>query len=226
MFVANLSEFDGAHDAVPDGGSDANVPIDAAHDRAAEGATGAADASEEEALDDVSGGQGDVAPTDLIENPGFENGISPWTTYSDGSLMPSLATSTAHAHTGSYSGYVTDRTQTFEGTVQNIGSLVTQGHTYTASAWALVAYPTDGGSDAGVGGNQPVYMTAAVKCLVDGSIAVNYPQIASATATTTGWTRLAGTFVVPTCALEALEVYVAGPAAGVDLYVDDVSVLP
>jgi hypothetical protein len=45
----------------------------------------------------------------------------------------------------------------------------------------------------------------------------------------TTWTELYGVFTLPpasTCTLASLEVYVAGPDPGVELFVDDVGVFP
>ncbi len=238
MFVADLPQFDGAKEVVVDGATaDVNAPGDEAtvadepapdQSEAGTGDEAPVDMDATEAATDVTmppGDEPDVQPVNLISNPSFEEGISPWTTYSDGSLMPTLTTTTAHAHTGSYSGYVTNRTQPFEGTVQDIGVLVVQGQTYNTDAWAMVGYPSDGG-DAAVGGAQPVYLTVAVKCLIDGSSMANYTQLATGTATTSGWVHLVGQLTMPTCTtLIAVEIYVAGPAAGVDLYVDDMTVV-
>jgi hypothetical protein len=225
--LANLSQFDGATNALVDGSTprDANLGPDAAS--ADDGPAG--DVS---VLDDggdsagATDGDADAGPVNLIQNPGFELGIIPWTTFSDGSLSPTLAASTAHYHTGSYSGFVGARTQAYEGTVQEIGQSIVQGHTYMVTAWALVDVHADAGLDAGASSSQPVYATAAINCLVDGSKVTNYTQIATALANDTGWTRLFGAFTPPACTLSSMELYVAGPAAGVDLYVDDVSLVP
>ena len=49
-----------------------------------------------------------------------------------------------------------------------------------------------------------------------------YNWIGGATANAATWTQLSGTFSVPTCTtLSGLVVYAEGPAAGVDLFVDD-----
>jgi hypothetical protein len=193
---------------------------------AAEGSTladGGDSAGADGATDD-----GDAGPVNLIQNPSFELGIFPWTTFSDGALSPTLAVSTANAHSGSFSGFVGARTQAYEGTVQEVGQSIVLGHTYTVTAWALVAVPADGGLDASdaAAAGQPVYVTAAINCLVDGSKVTNYTEIGYALTSGSGWTRLFGTFTPPACTLSSMELYVAGPAPGIDLYVDDVSLVP
>ncbi|MBV9945677.1 MAG: hypothetical protein JOZ69_02390, partial [Myxococcales bacterium] len=113
--LANLGQFDGAEAAGVDGGG--------------QGEDGGTDAGQpppdtgrpEESgppAEASSGDAGDAGGIDLIRNPGFEQGISPWTTFSDGALIPTLAVSSRFAHTGTFSGWVSNRTQTFEGTVQ------------------------------------------------------------------------------------------------------------
>jgi hypothetical protein len=52
----------------------------------------------------------------------------------------------------------------------------------------------------------------------------SYLHIADATGGNASWTQLSGAFTVPTCTLSELSLYVEGPAAGVNLYVDDVGV--
>jgi hypothetical protein len=221
--LANLSQFDGATNAPTH--LDANPGLDATGDGPA-GDVSTLDDGGDSAGTDGATDDGDAGAVNLIQNPGFELGILPWTTFSDGSRSPTLAVSMANAHSGAFSGFVGARTQPYEGTVQEIGQSIIQGHTYTATAWALIAVPADGGLDAAAGASQPAYVTAAINCLVDGSKVTNYTEIAYAIANDSAWTRLSGTFTPPPCTLSSMELYVAGPAAGVDLYVDDVSLLP
>ena len=47
--------------------------------------------------------------------------------------------------------------------------------------------------------------------------------MASATATDGAWVELVGALTVPNCTLTTANFYLEGPAAGVDLYLDDVS---
>ena len=54
-----------------------------------------------------------------------------------------------------------------------------------------------------------------------------YEHLAEGTATDTTWTELSGTFTLDLSGTPSnLVLYVEGPAAGVDLLVDDVSVQP
>ena len=142
----------------------------------------------------------------LVTNPGFETGTSGWYAWSG-----TLSATTAQAHGGAESGVVTDRSATWNGPVYSLLSAVTPGATYAASAWARI----DGAA------SDSVYMTLKMTC--SGSADV-YQQIASGTATNASWVQLNGTFTVPPCLLTDFEMYLEGPAAGEDLYVDDVSV--
>jgi hypothetical protein len=238
--IANLGEFDGAT-VRSDADVEASIgqedaPVDSNHDAASSPDSASPDGSP----DSTSPGSADVVTaeaedqsagtTNLIQNPGFELGISPWSTFTDGTNMASIAVSSMHAHSGIYSGWVSNRTRIFQGTAQDIRLAAEQGHTYTASAWAMVGIPADAGDGAAVDAATPtaesVDMTAAFTCMVDGAAVASYSRIGQATATTAGWSQIAGVFTVPTCTMTALQVYVEGPDPGVDLFVDDVSVLP
>jgi endo-1,4-beta-xylanase len=142
----------------------------------------------------------------LVTNPGFETGTNGWYTWSG-----TLSATTAQAHSGTQSGVVTDRTATWNGPVYSLLSAVTPGATYAATAWARV----DGAA------SDSVDITLKITCAGAPDL---YEQIASATATDASWVQLNGTFTVPLCQLTDFEIYLEGPAAGEDLYVDDVSV--
>ena len=84
---------------------------------------------------------------------------------------------------------------------------------YAASAWVRI----DGAS------SDAVFLTAAIT--EDGS--TRYQRIATGTASSTGWTKLAGEVTFSLSGSDpVIALYVEGPAAGVDLLVDDVSVAP
>jgi GH35 family endo-1,4-beta-xylanase len=152
-------------------------------------------------VDDVS--VREIVNANLIANPGFEGGVTGWSTW--GGV---LSASTLHAHGGAQSGLVTGRTDTWQGAVYDLTSQVAQGLTYQASLWAMI----------GAGADQPVNFTAKITC--DGTD--TYSWIGGGTANASSWTQLSGTFTVPTCTvLGSVIVYAEGPAAGVDLFVDD-----
>lgn len=181
-----------------------------------------ADGGELDAASDVIDEDGGTGPVNLIRNPGFELGTTPWTTFSDGTSVAMLEASPAHAHSGSFSGHVSNRTKSYQGAVQEIHGLVMPGHTYQVSAWALLG----SADDAGLLGPQPTLFTAAVTCLVDGGQMTNYFTIGTSTANATSWTPIGGVLTVPSCSFVFLYLYVEGPAPGIDLYIDDTSVTP
>jgi Carbohydrate binding domain len=229
--VANLSQFDNATAA---GSPDASPPVmDSDTSELGANALGeGGDVAEADrgdggdAGDGPNGGDGadgaaDALAGNIIQNPGFELGITPWGTFTDGNNVAILSVSSLYAHSGSFSGLVTSRTKSFQGTAQEIVQAVIQGHTYAVSAWAMIG-PADGSSAA----TQPVDVTAAVSCMVDGATAQNFIHVGSATASSSAWTEILGMLAVPTCTMTSLQIYVEGPAPGVDLYVDDFNALP
>jgi hypothetical protein len=241
--IANLGQFDGATaaDGAADAGGDGSQSTKGNHDGSMaedardgsvdEGASDGsmADASDGSMADASDGpnaeGEADVAPINLIQNPGFELGTSPWYTFTSSTSLALLQVSSQYAHSGTYSGWVSDRTATFQGTAQDLTQTATQGQTYAASAWVLVQNPGDAGTDAGAIQDQPASITVAATCLTDGASNITYLQAGAAAANSSSWTKVSGSFTVPVCTLTALQFYVEGPAVGIDLYVDDVSVV-
>ncbi len=85
-----------------------------------------------------------ATPTNLLTNPGAENGVSPWFTFGGG---PSLQASNSFSHSGSYSFLCTNRTQFYHGPAYDIKQFVTvgdlvNGERYTASVWVYHNQPT------------------------------------------------------------------------------------
>jgi endo-1,4-beta-xylanase len=158
-------------------------------------------------LDDVAlRPQPEPRGPNAVSNPGFETGdTSGWVTWSG-----TIAATNLVAHSGTYSGVVSQRTATWQGPVSPLLSAVTPGATYAASAWVRI----DGASSDAV--------DLSVKTTCSGGDPV-YQQIASSTATNTGWVQLTGTVAAPVCALAEFDMYVEGPQPGVNVLVDDVA---
>jgi hypothetical protein len=218
-----------ASDAVADGGT---LALDAGPDgaRDATNPDAVADATTPDAVADATGADAMApdadarAPVNILVNPGFESGVSPWTTFSNGGQAATLTTTTAFAHSGSQSGMVSARTASFEGVVQDIRASAIQGQLYTVSAWALVQATPEAGADAG--SMDPVDITVTSTCQgADGGV-VGYITAGSAQANGSTWVEVSGQFTVPVCTLTTLLIYVAGPPPGVNLFVDDVTVAP
>ena len=95
--------------------------------------------------------------------------------------------------------------------MQDLLGKVTAGQTYAAEGWAKVQGPS----------SQPLALTLKSECA--GSPAT-YTQLGTATGNGWSWTKLSGQFTVPSCSLASLAICIEGPAPGITLYADDVSV--
>lgn len=153
--------------------------------------------------------------TNLLNNGGFEAGISGWSNWGSGSL----SVSTAQAHGGAQSLLSTGRTGTGGFAAYNLTSLVQRGTTYAVGAWLLHT-----GAAATTG-----RLAAKVECTAATAPAGHntYPWLQNngAVAPNT-WTQLSGNLVIPNCDLVEVSIYFEGTAAGVDVYLDDVRVVP
>jgi hypothetical protein len=141
----------------------------------------------------------------LIPDGTFESGVGGWSTWNG-----TLSTTTARAHGGSSSLVSTNRTG--NGPVaRSLMGLVTPGKTYQVTFWVSV----------GNAASANVNLTSKLQCQ-GGSAA--YSWVANPTAVTDGsWVKLSGALAVPSCTLADALIYAEGPGAGVDLYVDDVT---
>lgn len=158
-------------------------------------------------LDDASlYRQPDGLGSNVVSNGGFESGTSGW--FGFGSVTVSAASN--QANSGSYSGLVSGRTGSWNGLATNLTASVTQGSEYRVRGYARL------------GGAASSSVNLSVKTNCDGTD--SFATAASATATDSGWVLLDGSFMVPVCGLNELTVYIEGAPAGVDIYLDDVSV--
>ena len=145
----------------------------------------------------------------LVTNPGFESGTTGWSAFGP----DSLSAPTTLPHTGSHSVFVQGRTDTWNGVAQSMFNILQPGTTYTISAWVQLAS----------GANQQVSLTMT-KTDANG---ITYQNVASVTATSTGWTQLVGTYPLTISGtLTNLTLYMEGPPAGVSFYADDFDVEP
>jgi GH35 family endo-1,4-beta-xylanase len=147
-----------------------------------------------------------VAAANIVSNGTFESGTSGWSTWSG-----SLSATTARAHSGTKSLLVSPRTGNAPAAT-NLTNVVTPGASYQVSFWTTI----------GGAASDSVKLTQKTQC--QGQSAT-YAQIANPITVTDGvWSELKATMNVPNCALTELTIYAEGPAAGVDLYVDDVNI--
>lgn len=140
----------------------------------------------------------------LIDNPDFEAGTAGWFGWGPVTLA---ATSDAHGGDGAIVG--TGRTATWNGIATDITSDVVPTASYRASAWMKIS----GAS------SDSVVLTAAVGCA---DAPTQFIQVGAATGSDE-WVEVGGTLVVPGCTLQSVVLYGEGPAAGVDLFLDDVA---
>jgi len=163
-------------------------------------------------IDDVS-----VRPpsSNLIQNSGFESGTSGWDPWY---LSPTLTTSTDVVYAGSQSLRVTNRTSgSGDNARYNLTNLVTPGTTYAASAWATI-----GGTQTGT-----VRLSGVVQCSDPPAGHNAYPWIQNNSSVVPGtWVNLAGTLTIPNCNVTEASIYIEGTAAGTDMFVDEVSLVP
>jgi hypothetical protein len=147
------------------------------------------------------GGPGESV--NLFEDPSFEAGHSDWAGFGNSDISDV----SDRAHTGTHCIGSIDRTETWEGPSFRIESVVSAGASYQASVWAWSEVsPT---------------LSLSLKQVCSGDTAT-YTTIATASAAST-WVKLQGNFTVPSCTLSELRLYIEGPAAEEDFYVDDVS---
>ncbi len=140
----------------------------------------------------------------LLINPDFETGdTSGWTTWSGG-----FTASSTEAHSGTYSGLCTDRTEYWQGPVQSVLGKMVDGQTYQCSAWVRIENVA----------NAEVSMNVAQ---TDGS-GTNYHVINHKMAYNDQWVQLSGEFILNvTGSLTQLDFYFNWPDSGVNFYVDD-----
>ena len=145
----------------------------------------------------------------VVANPGFEEGLSGWNRVFGGIV----GASANPLHDGHAAGKLTGRTEWYHGLGADLTGKLTSGTTYRASAWVRLSGVT----------NDDAYLTVRV---MDGS-GTHYYRVVDGRASSSAWTRLAGDFTpVLVGTVTSVVAYVEGPAGGVDLLVDDMSVAP
>lgn len=148
-------------------------------------------------------------PANLVANGSFESGISGWFGWGG-----TLTASADRAHSGTGSLRVTHRGAGSGTAAYDLTASVARGRSYAVRLWLTI-----GGAD-----QAPANVTAKIACAGSSDV---YTWLANRSAVPNGtWVELAGTLRVPDCDLTQLLFYAEGPPAGVDLYVDDVSVVP
>lgn len=145
----------------------------------------------------------------LIQNPGFETGLAPWS-----SLGDAVLTQTADPrHSGDFSARIGNRSATWQGPVQGVQGALLPGTAYRVSAWVRV----------GGGTPQPVELVF-VQTDERGDV---YRTAARTTAYPDRWVQAGDVYrhAEDNGPVSRLDFFVQGPAAGVDLLVDDVEIV-
>jgi endo-1,4-beta-xylanase len=144
--------------------------------------------------------------TNVLKNPGFENGTDDW---ADRSCK--IEAVTTPVHSGAKSAKVSGRTAEWQGIKQSLLGKVLNGKTYKISAWVRLE-----NSDADT-------ITISIEQADDkGTV---YKNVAKAPVGKAEWVELSGEFTLSASGtLTTLDVYFEGPPQDVIFFVDDVVV--
>lgn len=146
----------------------------------------------------------------VLTNPGFEapGNASGWTGFGG---TVTLAATTADAQSGSQSLLVSGRTGSTLGAAQSLLGKLTAGTGYDVRAWVKI--------------KQPVSDKVSLAIKQSDGAGTKYVVIDSQTVPVGQWMKLGGYFRYnPTGTATTLQLYLSGPAANVDFYVDTVAV--
>jgi endo-1,4-beta-xylanase len=147
-----------------------------------------------------------MEPVNLVGDPSFEQGYSPWLGF--GAAI--LENVTTQPHSGTKCIAATNRVDNFSGPAYPAHLIATEGETYTIGMWLRAETGAHNGE-------------LWLKTLCEGSAAI-YGAIPGAfSVVDTEWAYIEGSFIVPTCELLELTAYVQGPAINMTLYMDDAS---
>jgi RNA polymerase sigma factor (sigma-70 family) len=153
-------------------------------------------------------GGGATPARNLVQNGGFEEGIVPWT-----DTKGTLTVTRNVSHSGTSAALVSSRVATYAGPIQQVPVETFQsGSRHVCSAWVRVQN----------GSPQPVQITIRY----DDDKGTHYVIGARGKAYGDQWTLVRGEFAItPAGSLTFVDLFLEGPAVGVDFLVDDVSVL-
>lgn len=146
----------------------------------------------------------------LATNPGFETGdTSGWFPFGS----PTISVVTSPVHSGNYAGFVSNRSETYDGMAQSFFGVMQPGQTYNVSIWLQLA-----------GGASP--QTMQVTAEQTDSSGTSYIYITSDTVSAGSWTQLSGQFTLNVSGtLTNLAIYFEMPSsATTSYYIDDLSV--
>jgi len=143
----------------------------------------------------------------LLDNPGFEQGTNRWTVRASEILL-----ATNRFHSGNRAVAIVNRTATTDGPAQSLLGKMQPGVSYFCSAWAHV----DSASPQIIRLNFEQQDAAGPQSFTVAQESTN-----------NAWVYLAGVFTLTASGpLQEIQFYIDGPSSGVDLFVDDVVVIP
>ncbi|MBB6095968.1 GH35 family endo-1,4-beta-xylanase [Povalibacter uvarum] len=149
----------------------------------------------------------------LITDGGFESGTAGWSSWNGSTL----SATTTRARNGLQSLQATNRPNTSQFAVYNLTSAVDRNTTYAVSAWALHT----------AAANDTARLAAKIECSAatapPGHNTYPWLQNNSAVVPNT-WTQLSANLVIPDCDIVDVAIFFEGTTAGVDVYLDDISV--
>jgi hypothetical protein len=144
--------------------------------------------------------------TNLLKNPGFEDGTDGWE--ARGCKIESVTTP---VHSGAKSVKAIERAETWQGVKQSLIGKVVNGKTYKISGWVRL---DNSDSD-----------NIILSIEMEDDNPPQYINLETLTCSNTEWTELSGEFTPsPSGTLKTLDIYFEGPAADVNFFVDDVNV--
>ena len=153
----------------------------------------------------AAGTPGDAgADPSLVSDPGFESGVAGWVAL--GSVTITWEVESPHA--GTHCLRASSRGNDWAGPSYSLRDVITPGASYRVSAWMRTA-------DA----DQVIKVTAKTVCSGDSS--GTYTEVVSLSTAQDSWQSYTGQFVAPTCALDEFRLYVEGPPAAEDIFLDD-----
>ncbi len=146
----------------------------------------------------------------MLYNAGFERGTTDgWQPFI---VVPTLSMETTTVHDGVYACRVSNRTEDWHSVRRQVGSILTTGETYTVSIWARL------GSGSGSG--------STLQLATTDTEGTHFKIIDTHDLTSSGWTLLEGQITFEyTGTLTESFFFVTAPI-GIDLLVDDASVVP
>jgi hypothetical protein len=153
----------------------------------------------------ATGGPALAASGNLLTNADMEGGTTGWSVFGAGTL----ASNTSVVHGGTRSLLRTGRTASWNGTAQNVTSVVQNGASFTTSVWMRTQSGTP---------------TGKVTLQVTAGGTTNYIALAQGAVNSSGWTQLTGTTTVSwSGTLSSATLYVETAAGTDSFYIDDAS---